>query len=221
MLESLVSSRIRRTLLEHILLYPANRFYLRGLAKELDLTVSPVRRELKRLEELGVLKAYQEANIRFYIVDQTSPVFLQMRQAAMPAAEDHGQAVAVATAVPAGHGDVSPSPSPIAPMIASTVITPRAIERMRKASPAAPRWLAWVGVLGFGMTAAALVMAVYVATMREQRRPMTATYQARPQAAIVQVKTEQVSVTGEMRSHRWKLMPGAVGGFSAGSGGEK
>jgi DNA-binding Lrp family transcriptional regulator len=210
MLETLVSSRIRRTLLEHILRYPEQRFYLRGVAKELGLTVSPVRRELKRLEELRVLKAYQEANIRFYIVDQTSPVFLQLRQAAMPAvAEDRGPAPAVATA------------APLEPMVASTVITPRAIERIRKASPSTPRWLAWTGIVGFGMTAAALVLAVYVATMREQRRPMSVEYRLQPQAAALQVKTEQVNVTGEMRGHRWKLMPGAVGGFSAANGVER
>lgn len=80
-LEPLISSRIRRTLLEHLLAHPAERFYLRGLAKELNLSISPTRRELKRLEAHGLLKASQEANILFYHVDRTSPVFLQLTAA--------------------------------------------------------------------------------------------------------------------------------------------
>jgi len=79
-LEPLISSRIRRTLLEHILTHPDERFYLRGLARELSLAVSPVRRELKRLEQLGMLKTYEEANVRFYVVDQTCPLFVQLKQ---------------------------------------------------------------------------------------------------------------------------------------------
>ncbi|MBI4354203.1 MAG: winged helix-turn-helix transcriptional regulator [Candidatus Omnitrophica bacterium] len=81
MLETLISSRIRRTLLEHLLAHPEQRGYLRGLAKELNLPVSPLRRELKRLEALGLLKASQEANILFYHVDRTCPLFLQLTSA--------------------------------------------------------------------------------------------------------------------------------------------
>lgn len=80
MLENLVSSRIRRTVFEHILAHPTDRFYLRGLAKTLDLSVSPLRRELKRLEHSGLLQACQEGNMLFYTVDTASPMFLQLHQ---------------------------------------------------------------------------------------------------------------------------------------------
>ncbi|MBI3319782.1 MAG: hypothetical protein HYZ89_04265, partial [Candidatus Omnitrophica bacterium] len=62
MLEMLVSSKIRRTLLRHLLTHPSRRFYLSGLARELNLTISPLRRELKRFEGLGLLKSLKEAN---------------------------------------------------------------------------------------------------------------------------------------------------------------
>ena len=55
MLETLISSRIRRALFEYILTHPSERFYLRGLAKSLGLSVSPLRREIKRLEHSGML----------------------------------------------------------------------------------------------------------------------------------------------------------------------
>ena len=84
MLEALVSSRIRRALLEYILAHPTDRFYLRGLAKQLGLAVSPLRRELKRLQRSGMLTATPEANLLFYKVNTTSPAFLELRQATVP-----------------------------------------------------------------------------------------------------------------------------------------
>ena len=84
MLETLVSSRIRRTLFEYILSHPTERFYLRGLAKDLGLSVSPLRRELKRLERSGMLRAEAEGNILFYRVNPQAPVFLQLQQVSRP-----------------------------------------------------------------------------------------------------------------------------------------
>lgn len=82
MLESFISSRIRRTLFEYLVKSPTERFYLRGLAKTLDLPVTPLRRELKRLEETGMLQACDEGNIRFYTVQVSSTAFHELQQAA-------------------------------------------------------------------------------------------------------------------------------------------
>ena len=79
MLEPLISSRIRRTLLEYLLIHPNDRFYLRGLSKELNLSVSPLRRELKRLERSGMLAATPEGNLLFYAVNISSPAYLQLK----------------------------------------------------------------------------------------------------------------------------------------------
>jgi len=89
MLEPLVSSRIRRTLLEYLLAHPTDRFYLRGLSKELGLSVSPLRRELKRLERSGMIAAAPEGNLLFYSVKTASPSFLQLTllQASAPSIE--------------------------------------------------------------------------------------------------------------------------------------
>ncbi len=81
MFEPLISSRIRRTLLEYILSHSQERFYLRGLARRLSLSISPLRRELKRLEQLGVLTASEEANVRMYTVNPASPHFAQLQSA--------------------------------------------------------------------------------------------------------------------------------------------
>ena len=84
MLETLVSSRIRRTLLECLLQRPTERFYLRGLAKELGLPVSPLHRELKRLQRAGILHAAQVGNMLFYAINPDSQVYLFLKQAGLP-----------------------------------------------------------------------------------------------------------------------------------------
>ena len=122
MLETLVSSTVRRTLFEYLLTHPQGRFYLRGLAKELHLAISPLRRELVRLERVGVLKAYPEANIRFYIIDQTHPVFVQLQQAAMPS-----------RTLRSDDAEGTQATQPTEPFIASTVLTHSSLERLRRA----------------------------------------------------------------------------------------
>ena len=87
MLEGLVSSKIRRALLEYLLFHPGERVYLRGLAKTLQVSISPLRRELKRLERAGMLKATPEGNIVFYAVDPTAPSYLTLKSLGAPAAE--------------------------------------------------------------------------------------------------------------------------------------
>ena len=84
MFEPLISSRIRRSLVDYLLVHPHDRFYLRGLAKELSLSVSPLRRELKRLHQAGLLGSFQEANILYYTVNINSPLFHQLQQAVSP-----------------------------------------------------------------------------------------------------------------------------------------
>ena len=119
MFETLVSSRIRRALFEHILAHPSNRFYLRGLAKSLGLSVSPLRRELKRLEQAGMLRVVQEGNMLFYTVNTEAAAFLQLQQASLPAALDAlvpgatpaYPATNVAAGRQAGQQTKAPSPS--------------------------------------------------------------------------------------------------------------
>ena len=110
MLEALISSRIRRTLFEYLLTHPTDRFYLRGLAKHLSLSISPLRRELARLEQSGMLRAEQEGNIRFYTVTTASPAFLELQQVSQP--------------VPAAVIPAAPAAVPTTPVSAVPLRTP-------------------------------------------------------------------------------------------------
>ena len=237
MFESLVSSRIRRALLEYIVTHPDGRFYLRGLAKELSLSVSPLRRELLRLEGVGVLKADREGNLRFYTVTQTHPLFVQLKQtassgqtAAVPAAES--PAVAVATPEECAASEAV-AEEPSEPMVVST---PRA------------QWPMILGGTSLVILACAIAgIAGYLMMQHQQLLELTSTAvtavhpQAKPIAppAIAELKpvtpaapsesaaqvresvADQPALvpparTGEMRSSRWRLMPGRIGGLSSG-----
>ena len=217
MFETFVSSRIRRALFEHILSHPAGRFYLRGLAKELSLAVSPVRRELLRLEQLGVLKAYDEANVRFYVVDQTSPQFTQLKQAAasltvpastvpastVPASERNASLVP-ASAVPASERNASLVAGSVEPVVASTVLSHRNVERVRKAL--APRFSLpiLVSALSFGL----LIVGVFGLSMY---------WAVTPKVPVMAREAGVPPASGEMRGARWRLVPGGMGGFSSGA----
>ena len=205
MLETLVSSRIRRTLLEHMLAHPDERFYLRGLAKLLNLSVSPVRRELLRLEQLGLLRAYDEANVRFYIVNQTCPMFQQLKQAAaLPSPSNEAPASATVAMPSVAPVRVMESPSPVA--------TPRSATRARRALQP------WRDALSVVATIASLVaifgVIVYFGVPKSsapQRAPSGArTLQLSP--VVPTTVQPQSSTSGEMKSSRWRLMPGSIGG---------
>jgi len=206
MFETFVSSRIRRTLLEYILSHETGRFYLRGLAKELSLAVSPLRRELLRMEQLGVLKAYDEANVRFYVVDQTSPQFAQLKQAAASLVlQPAGPMLPSMSGAPAPSqsGPAQGVQEPV-PVVASTVLSHRKVERVRKAL--APRFSLPIllSALSFGL----LIMGVFCISLY---LAMT------PKGQMTVREDNPPAASGEMRGGRWRVVPGGMGGFSSGT----
>ena len=183
MFESLISSRIRRTLLDYLVAHPDHRFYLRGLARELQLPVSPLRRELKRLEDLGVLRAYDEGNMRFYLVAQANPEFLQLQQAL------HPSPVAIAAA-------------PV--VVASSVARPVAASSQNIVRNFA------ASMLVIGLLAGMVWMGMH-------SRQLVGGRSLQHAAVTTPAGVSDETVTGEMHSTRWRLTPGAMGGFSSGS----
>lgn len=199
MLEALISSRIRRTLLERLLIHSEDRVYLRGLAKELALSVSPLRRELKRLEAQGLLKAYDEANIRFYVVDRTSPLFLQLTAALRTAS-----ASSTTPAVP-------PPPSEVVPVEVPAMVPVVAPSR-RPFS-----WKPAVEAAALSLTVAAVLAGVaYLAYTNQRLLLMTKKALLVPKTQVTVVESPSASpASGAMRGSRWQLVPGSMGGVSS------
>lgn len=210
MLETLISSRIRRTLVEYILTHPSDRFYLRGLAKSLNLAVSPLRRELKRLEQAGVLRPDHEGNMLFYTVETGSPLFVQLQQAAASAAS--------ATV------SVAPSDAP-APAVASTPLVAAAPAAAVVREPSPARASVWSGPMstpvligaasvGTGLVLLIAGLAYLGLTQREFVTKTSSALIAKP--AEVTVVVPPTSASGTMRGSRYQVVPGGFGGFSSG-----
>ena len=66
MLEQLMHSKIRTKVIQYFLENKEQRFYLRQLERLLQLPLTPLRRELRHLTQLGLLKEEPEANLKFY-----------------------------------------------------------------------------------------------------------------------------------------------------------
>jgi len=62
MLENLFGSKTRVKILRLFFLDPEKKYYIRQLARELDLQVNSIRRELENLEEIGLLKSSFSTN---------------------------------------------------------------------------------------------------------------------------------------------------------------
>lgn len=198
MLETLVSSKTRRTLFEYLLTHPNDRFYLRGLAKQLELSVSPLRRELKRLEQSGVLRPFEEANALFYAVNTDAPAFRQLQQAVQPLTPPNN-AAAEQAAVPAA---AEPA----------VVVEARPVPITSPQHPAMPALLAAAGV---GITLLLVIAGLFYLTMTNQHLLSLAQRGApadKPGITVVAPVTPPPSSSGTMSGARWRLIPGAIGG---------
>lgn len=238
MLETLVSSRIRRTLFEHILIHPGEPFYLRGLAKQLNLSVSPLRRELKRLERSGMLRAVQEGNLVFYAVNTDSTAFLQLKQAGLPAmaAVQTGRpteapsqeplgaqgspAPALAKGGPGGLRVIAPSPQPPAPSQAAIPIGIVSANPKSSRSSSPLSGPALVGAAGVGMALMLILAGIaYLSLIRERQLAQISHHLSTRQAEVT-IVVPSASTSGVMKGRRWQIVPGGFGGFSSGSSGE-
>lgn len=188
MLETLISSRIRRSLFEHILTHPAERFYLRGLAKELGLSISPLRRELKRLEQAGMLKAVQEGNMLFYTINTASPGFFQLQQVSRQAK--------------------APSAAPVPALDA---VREASVARGARRPVSAPFLVGTAAGLTVLLIVAGLL---YLGAANSRVISETARTLATRKAEVT-VVVPQPSASGTMRGDRWQIVPGGFGGFSS------
>ena len=213
MLETLVSSRIRRTLFEYLLSHSHDRFYLRGLAKELSLSISPLRRELKRLERSGMLQAVQEGNMRFYTVNVSCAAFLQLKQAGLPVSAMPAPALAGPAAEPQGPFTSIASSRVTQAVAASAGPAVTALRAPLRQSPLSSPAL--IGAAAVGVALLLTVAGLLYLTVTNQR----AATEASRALAVRKVESPAVSpqpaASGTMHGARWRVVPGGFGGFSA------
>jgi DNA-binding transcriptional ArsR family regulator len=78
-LASLFFGSYRRRVLALLLLHPDEAFHLREIARITDTQPGTLRRELKRLEEAGVLRSERLGNLLRYSADPSCPVYEELR----------------------------------------------------------------------------------------------------------------------------------------------
>jgi predicted transcriptional regulator with HTH domain len=79
MLKSLFSSSIRGDLLALLLNSPDEKFYLREIANLLRKNPSGVKRELDKLEEMGILISEKVANLKYFQANKESSLFSELK----------------------------------------------------------------------------------------------------------------------------------------------
>lgn len=78
MLEKLFTSKTRVKLLTLFLLNPETEIYVREIVRRVGENNNAVRRELKNLEEIGLLSSMKKGNLRYYTVNKKMSIFSEL-----------------------------------------------------------------------------------------------------------------------------------------------
>jgi DNA-binding transcriptional ArsR family regulator len=80
MIEKIVTSKTRVKLLKLFLTHIDNRYYLRELERLLNESLSPLRRQLIKLEKMGILVIEEEANLKYYRLNKNFTGMEELRR---------------------------------------------------------------------------------------------------------------------------------------------
>lgn len=79
MLKSLFSSSIRADVLSLLLNSPDEQFYIREIAKLLRKNPSGIKRELDKLEQMGIVTGEKIVNLKYFQANKESPLFSELK----------------------------------------------------------------------------------------------------------------------------------------------
>ncbi len=79
MLDTFITSRVRRKIIVVYAKYPDFRTHVRGLAKLIKEDAGNIQRELKRLEKIGFLISERQANTKIYYTNKHFPIFKELQ----------------------------------------------------------------------------------------------------------------------------------------------
>ena len=208
MIEKIVTSKTRVKLLKLFLTNIDNRYYLRELERMLDESLSPLRRQLIRLEKMEILITEQEANLKYYRLNRNFDGIEELRKLVL----GQGQSAAV----------IASEPSVSQPSD-GTIINAQGVAvapNTNKPQPAPKRVrydIAVLTVVSFFVLATA-VFVVYTST-KNIKQVADLVSVSGPKSVFEDEGMQAVhspasNATGEMASRRWKLFPGSVPVFS-------
>lgn len=76
---NLFRSKIRQKVLGLFFTNPKSRYYVRQLQSMFQVSVGSLHRELKHLEEIGILKSERQGNLKFYLTNTDYPLFNELK----------------------------------------------------------------------------------------------------------------------------------------------
>jgi len=79
MLNNLISSKTRQTLLGAFFVDPEKEHYIRELAGHYHISVGTLHREITRLETSGILTSRKTANIKLFALNKRNPVYEELK----------------------------------------------------------------------------------------------------------------------------------------------
>jgi DNA-binding MarR family transcriptional regulator len=83
MLDTFITSRVRRKIIVVYAKYPDFRTHVRGLAKLIKEDAGNIQRELKRLEKIGFLISERLSNTKIYYTNKQFPIFKELQSIVM------------------------------------------------------------------------------------------------------------------------------------------
>jgi DNA-binding MarR family transcriptional regulator len=96
MLDTFITSRVRRKIIVVYAKYPDFKTHVRGLAKLIKEDAGNIQRELKRLEKIGFLISERQSNTKIYYTNKQLPIFKELQSIVLKsqrvAANRRGQA---------------------------------------------------------------------------------------------------------------------------------
>lgn len=83
MLEKLFTSRTRVKILNLFMMNPGQDFFLREISRLTHENINAIRRELKNLEDLGLLKSKKQGNMKYFSINTEYPIYPELRSIIM------------------------------------------------------------------------------------------------------------------------------------------
>ncbi|HAZ10191.1 MAG TPA: hypothetical protein DCY56_03675 [Candidatus Omnitrophica bacterium] len=201
MIEKLVNSKTRLKILKLFLSHIDDRYYLRELERLLDESLSPLRRQLVKLTNIGILITEVEANLKYYKLNKNFEGLEELGRMVLGKDE-------VASAPTASSNDAVPN---------LTQLTLSEVSTWRR-----PRFD--LLVLSF-ISVFVLITAVFVVYANNKNIKQVASLINRSNntdsVKITKVRSATPASNGEMASRKWKVMPGNIPVLSSGEIGEE
>jgi DNA-binding transcriptional ArsR family regulator len=79
MLEKLFTSGIRADIMSLLFNNPEEKFYVREIARLANKNPSGIKRELDKLEQMGLVKSEKEGNLKYFTVNTKSALFPELK----------------------------------------------------------------------------------------------------------------------------------------------